>query len=209
MQRAVVTGRRLVLDGDRKKAVRTLVDAGNALWERGAKVAAAYLYLDGLQLDPDPEMWTDVHSRLKQIDSPVFMHWTEFVDHLVSRDVESVARSVARIQFKRDGINAPQLAQRALDALGADVTDSPALRELQAIASGKTQAAPTNQVELTARELEVAELIASGLSNPRIAEALVVSTRTVESHVNRLMKKLGAQQRSDIRTYLLATGLWS
>lgn len=209
LQRAVATGRQLKLDGDRKSAAKELVEAGNALWERGARLAAAYLYLDGIQIEPNPELWAGVLPRLKQVDSPVFVAWSEFVDQLVARDVDGVANTVAQIQFKRHGINAPQLAQRALDALGSDAPDGSGLRELQAIASGKKQAAPTNQVELTARELEVAELIASGLSNPRIAEALVVSTRTVESHVNRLMKKLGTQQRRDIRAYLLATGLWS
>ena len=66
--------------------------------------------------------------------------------------------------------------------------------------------------ELTAREREVAELIAAGLSNPQIAEALVVSIRTVESHINKLMKKIGARERSDVRQYLIREGLtqaWS
>jgi DNA-binding CsgD family transcriptional regulator len=44
---------------------------------------------------------------------------------------------------------------------------------------------------LTRRELEVAMLVAQGLSNRKIAEALVVSPRTVDGHVEHILAKLG------------------
>jgi DNA-binding CsgD family transcriptional regulator len=53
---------------------------------------------------------------------------------------------------------------------------------------------------LTAREREVAALIAHGRINREIAEKLVVSERTVESHVNNIMFKLGVHSRRQIRT---------
>ena len=46
--------------------------------------------------------------------------------------------------------------------------------------------------QLTARELEVLELMAAGAPNPRIAEQLVVSLDTVKKHVSHLLGKLGA-----------------
>jgi DNA-binding CsgD family transcriptional regulator len=60
---------------------------------------------------------------------------------------------------------------------------------------------------LTAREREVAALIAQGNSNREIAEDLVVSERTVESHVSNIMFKLGVQSRRQIRGWAIEKGL--
>ncbi len=49
---------------------------------------------------------------------------------------------------------------------------------------------------LSARELEVLALVARGLSNPRIAETLVLSEHTVRRHVANILRKLDAPSRS-------------
>ena len=49
---------------------------------------------------------------------------------------------------------------------------------------------------ITPRELEILELIASGLSNREIAERLFVSENTVKTHASRLFDKLGARRRT-------------
>jgi DNA-binding CsgD family transcriptional regulator len=46
-------------------------------------------------------------------------------------------------------------------------------------------------IELTPRESQIYALAAQGLTNPQIAERLVLSIRTVESHLYRLRRKLG------------------
>lgn len=56
--------------------------------------------------------------------------------------------------------------------------------------------------ELTARELEVARLAASGLTNREIAERLVVSERTVDNHLYRVFRKLGVASRDQIAPML-------
>jgi ATP/maltotriose-dependent transcriptional regulator MalT len=49
---------------------------------------------------------------------------------------------------------------------------------------------------LTPRELEILELIASGLSNREIAERVSVSENTVKTHSSRVLDKLGARRRT-------------
>jgi len=49
--------------------------------------------------------------------------------------------------------------------------------------------------ELSARELEVARLVANGLSNPAIAAELFLSVATVKTHVSHILRKLGLESR--------------
>ena len=53
-------------------------------------------------------------------------------------------------------------------------------------------------VGLTAREAQLVELASQGLSNAEIADRLVLSVRTVESHIYRAMGKLGVSDRREL-----------
>jgi DNA-binding CsgD family transcriptional regulator len=64
--------------------------------------------------------------------------------------------------------------------------------------------AVTGWEALTATELRVAALVAARLSNPEIAERLVISRRTVESHVSHVLAKLGLSRRAQILPLLAA-----
>jgi non-specific serine/threonine protein kinase len=57
---------------------------------------------------------------------------------------------------------------------------------------------------LTAREAEVAELVAAGLSNREIAERLVIAKRTADSHVEHILVKLGYTTRAQIAAWITA-----
>ena len=67
----------------------------------------------------------------------------------------------------------------------------------QAASRGTATAVPGLVEQLTARELEILVLLASGTSNQRIAEDLVVSLDTVKKHVSHLLGKLGAANRTE------------
>lgn len=54
---------------------------------------------------------------------------------------------------------------------------------------------------LSPRELEVARLVARGLTNKQIGEALYVSERTAENHVQHILVKLGFSNRSQIAAW--------
>ena len=60
---------------------------------------------------------------------------------------------------------------------------------------------------LTPREAEVLKLIAAGLSNTEIAQALVVSGATVKTHINRIFYKTGARDRAQAVRYAYRHGL--
>ena len=60
---------------------------------------------------------------------------------------------------------------------------------------------------LTAREREVATLIAQGLSNREIADRLTISERTAERHVANIMLKLNFNARTQIAAWAVENGL--
>ena len=62
--------------------------------------------------------------------------------------------------------------------------------------------APSEPSPLTRRELEVADLVAEGLSNPEIAARLVISVRTAQGHVENILRKLGFNSRSLIAAWV-------
>jgi class 3 adenylate cyclase/tetratricopeptide (TPR) repeat protein len=59
---------------------------------------------------------------------------------------------------------------------------------------------------LTKREREVAAYVAEGLTNRDIAERLVISDRTVESHVEHIRNKLGVRSRAQVATWTVTAG---
>jgi len=61
--------------------------------------------------------------------------------------------------------------------------------------SGQAAPPPTPGAALTAREIEVLRLLDQDLSNPQIAERLVVSRRTVDAHLRSIYDKLGVKSR--------------
>ncbi|GAA4481610.1 LuxR family transcriptional regulator [Rhodococcus olei] len=102
--------------------------------------------------------------------------------------------------------------QRVLDVLGAREFDV-AVREGRdasreaavAFALGERPCGgpqPTGPAtELTRRERQVADLVAKGLTNRAIAESLVISQRTAEGHVERILTKLGFTSRAQIAAW--------
>jgi len=67
---------------------------------------------------------------------------------------------------------------------------------------------PIAGVALTAREIEIVRLLASGMSNKQVAPAIGLSIRTIESHRNHIMRKMkfdsfSAMMRFAIRTHLV------
>ena len=99
--------------------------------------------------------------------------------------------------------------ERAIRALAAGHTHlDPAIQ--QRLIAAVVDAAPdirTPPDDLTAREVEVLKLIATGLSNAEIATALVVSGATVKTHINHILAKTGARDRAQAVRYAYQHGI--
>ncbi|HEY7199910.1 MAG TPA: LuxR C-terminal-related transcriptional regulator [Candidatus Dormibacteraeota bacterium] len=83
-------------------------------------------------------------------------------------------------------------------------TDLPEL--VRQALEGAAASEPVADVRLTAREVEVAQLVAQGLTNRQIAMRLSISERTAEGHVERIRKKLAAHARREIADWVAAGG---
>ena len=105
-------------------------------------------------------------------------------------EVVAAVRSVAA----GDAVLSPAVTRQLLDQVG---------RRLPAAVSRE----PAGLAALTEREQQVLRMLAAGLSNAEIAEALVLSEATVKSHVSNLLGKLDLRDRVQAVIYAYETGL--
>lgn len=93
-------------------------------------------------------------------------------------------------------------ARETFDALGFHGLSETARHELRASGETSSRRAPDARDELSAQELQIADLAARGLSNKEIGQRLYLSHRTVGSHLYRLFPKLGVTSRGELRDVL-------
>jgi DNA-binding CsgD family transcriptional regulator len=93
-------------------------------------------------------------------------------------------------------------AVQSFEALGLLRYAERSRRELRASGETARRRVPEAWAQLTAQELQIAQLAAEGRSNREIAERLYLSHRTVGSHLYRLFPKLGVVSRTQLRDAL-------
>jgi DNA-binding NarL/FixJ family response regulator len=95
-----------------------------------------------------------------------------------------------------DSLLSPSVTRRVIDRMAAQPTPEP-----------PDVAGAAEVDELTPREREVLELLARGLSNAEIAQALVIEPSTVKTHVKRILMKLRLRDRVQAVIYAYERGL--
>tara|TARA_B100000700_G_C14565288_1_gene633004 strand:- start:271 stop:549 length:279 start_codon:yes stop_codon:yes gene_type:complete len=63
-----------------------------------------------------------------------------------------------------------------------------------------------NSIALSAREMEIIELVADGLTNQEIAAKLTISKRTVDNHVSNMFTKTGSKNRVALLNWAMDHG---
>lgn len=111
------------------------------------------------------------------------------------KELVQAAIRAGAISYLLKNVSADDLAEaiRAASA-GRSVLDPQAL---QALVQDVSPDAPDLGHDLTAREREVLALLVQGLTNPAMADRLVVSRATIKAHVSSILTKLGASTRSE------------
>lgn len=104
--------------------------------------------------------------------------------------------SVGQGQYRELAISEAEGALDTFERLGAQPGSDAASALLRALGHG-TRPGPRTQGLLTIREQEVLSLLRSGLSNPEIADRLVISRKTAAHHVSSLLAKLGVRNRAE------------
>lgn len=205
--RAMAVAQYDAFNGNMNEAIEGIWHEGERSWERGFRFVACQQFLMSVEMKALPARLERVTEAMSQIDGEFLASFYDFILARESRDAErlvelaprlvaagrtsvgavalEVAKEIAESRGQRD------LARHAgdlMEELFPNLKDSPkeARRFRNAI------------VALSKRELEIARMIAEGLTNPEIASRLVISVRTVESHVNRILRKTGAGTRLDL-----------
>jgi non-specific serine/threonine protein kinase len=96
-----------------------------------------------------------------------------------------------------------KLLQQGLE-LSRDEVRALALEDAEPGSGRAKETTGDDDFELTARELEVARLVADGLSNPAIAATLFVSRATVKTHVSHILRKLALDSRVQLASWVAA-----
>ncbi|HEX3055329.1 MAG TPA: LuxR C-terminal-related transcriptional regulator [Gaiellaceae bacterium] len=168
-------------------------DAANRLFRLHARALVAA----GDDLAGAAVLLDEVCREAERLDRRLDMLWAQ-VD--LGRTLGRVDKARAADELRHAGA--------AAEAIGAATLVLVADRELRRLKVRTWRRGPAagGDRALTAREREVAELVARGASNPEIAQALYLSRKTVERHVSNVLAKLGARNRAELVALLAREG---
>jgi LuxR family maltose regulon positive regulatory protein len=148
----------------------------------------------------------------KHLEGRSYAAWSDVICHLdcgsddAGRRAADTFRTFTRAGFRDSFVSAYRSRPALLQALSADAELVPEVSQILSFAHDETLAKTVGlpmsgeslrTEQLSRREAEVHELMASGLSNREIAQALFISEATVKVHVRRVLQKLGVRSRTE------------
>ena len=175
------------------------------------------------QAPPDNVFATALGSRIKGLAQQALGQTTEALAYLdqASRAFESAAMPFdaaraslewATLAAATDAAAAAQALQESLDVferLGAQRYTRRARRLLYKLGTRprSTLRPHASAPPLSPRELEIVLLVADDMTNAEIAERLIISPRTVTTHLDRIYTRLGINSRTALVRYAIEAGL--
>ncbi|WGD37096.1 helix-turn-helix transcriptional regulator [Lysinibacter sp. HNR] len=195
------------LTGDPAGGAKTLWTEAETLINRGYILAGVFFATASLEILPHTARLHTLHLWAENVDSPLFATLIAYVDALSSGDAAAlteIAADMTQSGLIRYSIRSYLAAARIHRSRGDTVLANQAYAEASSLVELSSQdfgvwLGPTEtEVELTSREMDVARLVVEGLTNHEIAERLVLSVRTVESHLHRIFRKIGADNRQEL-----------
>ncbi len=187
----------------------------------------------------DEQVAREVRARLEPYDGLMIAsslgvvgpvaYFLGLVDRLLGRPDDAVTHAEEAVDLAARGAFGPWLARARLSLAQALVSrsrgdDRERARQAATLAetaahqlgmegvrvrAHEVLAGLTGAGVLTAREREIAVLVAGGVSNREIAARLVVSERTVDTHVQNILGKLGYRSRTQVAVWAVAQGVAS
>ena len=198
--------------GDLRRSRELLEEALRVAWEKGARleIARCLESLAGLACAGNqPERAARLFSAVETLRQAMGAHLPRDIHDGCDRDL-----AAARAQLDEEAFTAAWTAGRALTleqavAYALEAEDRTPRAETVPSVSPLTllQAAKRQYGGLTARERQVAALVAQGKSNSAIAAELVTTVRTVEAHITHILDKLGFSSRTQVAVWAVAKGL--
>ncbi len=202
-------------EGRRGQAGVLVLEAAALAARQGQEAVEAVLLHDGLRLGQGPRIVDRLHQQAERLDAPFMADLAAHAAAAVAESAEGLDKVSSR--FEQTGAlllaaDAATEAASAYERRGERRAAAAARLRAATFARecGLTQGSALEVLPLpalTAREQEVARLASAGLSNQAIAARLVVSVRTVETHLSHAYTKLGIGSRADLRAMLPTAAL--
>ena len=132
------------------------------------------------------------------------------------KEMQTATRVIILSSFEADEDIYRSVRAGAMGYLLKDTPKNQMLEAISAVHAGKRYikgqiasrlAERMLRSSITARELEILEMIAKGLTNKQIASALSISENTVRNHLNSIMEKLEVSDRTEAATTAIQQGI--
>ncbi|MBL3699146.1 helix-turn-helix transcriptional regulator [Leucobacter luti] len=217
--RAWARARLLALEGSPEGAARECWIGAEVMYQRGATFAAVLGGLRSLDYEFDRERNEQLQEWMAPMRSEYVNVYYEFIVARHEADSDRLLAVLPRL-VENGRVGQAVQVYDVVASIAREHGDEPHAVQIEALEAEfldtlepgtyDTAQQESAGAQLTAREREVAELMVRGLTNRQIQDELVLSIRTVENHVHRLMRKLGVSSRREavewVRSWL-GTGI--